>query len=131
MKKVSLWIIAVFFLSGCSAVSHLDELLTLKAVGNEQTQMDNQVERQNKLFKILVEAVQKETFPQNYPTKVKIVKKFGEPIFSRPEKKNDQDLELCLYRKATEYFDSDKVYLYFDSSGNLVSREYVQGQKTK
>ena len=91
--------------------------------------MDKQVERQNKKFAQLVEATKKDSFLKEYSTKDKIKRHFGEPIFSRPETKDGKDLELWLYRKATKYFDGDKIYLYFDSLGNLTRWEFLEAKK--
>ena len=131
MKRLLVILVLSIVLSGCSILGHLDELLTLKGVGDEQAAMDKEVQRQNKKFALLVDATQKESFLKDYPTQDQIKRRFGEPIFSRPQIKDGKDLELWLYRKATQYFDGDKIYLYFDGTGQLVSWEYVEAPPKK
>ena len=123
--------VSVFALSGCSALGHMDQLLTLKSFSDDQAAMDKDVARQNKRFEALTKASSQDSFLKQYPTKARIQKTFGDPIFVRPETKDGRDVELWLYRRATEYFNSDKIYLYFDPAGTLISREFVQGQTTK
>ncbi len=129
MKRlVNLLIVTIFF-SGCSILGHMDELLTLKAVGDEQAAMDREVGQQKKKFALLVEATKKDSFLKDYSTKDKIRRRFGDPVFTRPETKDGQELELWLYRHGTKFSEGDKVYLYFNPTANLMSWEYVEAPK--
>ena len=51
---------------------------------------------------------------EEYATQKKIQRFFGDPVFVKKITKDEKDLELWLYRYAVRYFDSPKVYLYFD-----------------
>ncbi len=55
--------------------------------------------------------------------KGKFIRTYGEPVLS---KKTVEPLgeERLLYRHPTEYFQSDKVYVYFDEGGRLTRWEY-------
>lgn len=121
--------VSALFLCGCNALSHMDQLLTLKSIGDEQAAMDQDVSGQNKRFDKLFVSAQKESFIKDYPTKKKIISAFGEPVFSRPENKDGQTLEFLLYRRAMDFFNSDKVHLFFDGSGHLASYEVFKSQE--
>ena len=64
-----------------------------------------------------------------YPDKKSVLRAYGEPIFSTEDDKNGQVREKWLYRYAVKYFDSQKVYLYFDSEDKLVDWKYVDPPK--
>ena len=64
---------------------------------------------------------------ERHSNKKRIQRAFGDPVYARNVVKDDQELESWLYRYATEYFDVDKIYLYFDLDGNLVTSEYREG----
>lgn len=116
-------------LGGCSQVSHVDELMALKAVADEQDQIGRQVKAQDRKFDLMVAEARAGTL-ESYTDKTKIVRAFGEPIFIRPAsgEGGGEELESWLYRHATEYFKADKIYLYFDTDGNLVRSEYLEAQ---
>lgn len=107
----------------------MDQLLLLNAAGNAQASMDKDVALQNKNFAKLVSAIQSADFAQQYFNKRLIVEAFGEPIFTRLEKKDNRDVEFALYRKATEYFNSERVYFYFDPGGALLSWQHINPNK--
>ena len=122
MKKYLLLVLTVLILSylpGCAKLAHLEQLLTLKAVSDNRDAQKKFVEEQNKRFEELLEIVKKDSL-RNYPDKKSILKNFGEPVFTRDIVRHGQPLELWLYRYATKYFGSEKVYLYFDETGKLV-----------
>ncbi|MFH1359514.1 MAG: hypothetical protein ABIJ41_00560 [Candidatus Omnitrophota bacterium] len=109
----------VIFLSGCAKVSHLQELLTLKTYSDNQGLQDQYVQEQDEKFAKLLGAI-KEKRIQDYPSKKSFLKNFGDPIFTKVVNKNNQNVEQWLYRYAQKYFNSPKVYAYFDSSGQLI-----------
>ena len=108
---------------GCAKVQHLDQLLTLKGLADEQAMLGRYVEAQDQKFELMIEEVKAGTLDQ-YLNKRKILKVFGDPIYIKHVSKNDQELESWLYRYSTEFFDSEKIYLYFDSDDNLVESQY-------
>lgn len=123
-------------LSGCAKIKHLDQLLTLKSLADEQTRMGEYVKEQDQKFDLMLEEMKAGTLDQ-YLTKRKIVRTFGDPIYARNVHKDDVELEVLLYRYAAEFFGTEKIYLYFDSDENLVKSEYVEakngeiGEETK
>lgn len=108
---------------GCAKVQHLDQLLTLKGLADEQAMLGRYVEAQDQKFELMIEEVKAGTLDQ-YLNKRKILKVFGDPIYIKHVSKNDRELESWLYRYSTEFFDSEKIYLYFDSDNNLVESQY-------
>jgi hypothetical protein len=113
--------------AGCAKVSHLDQLLTLKDLADEQTKLNQYTEERDRSFDRMLKEVKAGTLAQ-YANKRKVLRTFGEPIFAREIVEGDQTLETWLYRYATKYFGAEKVYLYFDPEGNLVRSEYQEGK---
>ena len=126
MKRLSIIFAGCLLLCGCSKVRHLDQLLTLKDLANEQTQLGQYVEGQDRNFELMLEEVKAGTL-ELYSNKRKIQRAFGDPVYTRNVVEDDQELESWLYRYATQYFGAEKVYLYFDLDGNLVKSEYIEG----
>ena len=121
-----IFVIAPFVLlvSGCAKIAHLDELLRLKNYSAEKEREKKFVEGQDKNFERLLAAVKGQGLGR-YPDQKSILKEFGEPVFGRKTVKADIPCEVWLYRYATQYFGSDKVYLYFDQKGKLKSYDYL------
>lgn len=114
-------------LSGCAKIQHMDQLLTLKSLADEQTQLNKYTEGQDKKFELLLVEVKAGTL-KRYPTKKQILRAFGDPVYARGVLKDGRALESALYRHSTNFFGAEKIYLYFDADGNLVQSEHVEGQ---
>lgn len=128
MNKRSILPLVFILLCGCAKVQHMDQLLTLKAVSDEQAAMSKEVEAVNKKFDELVSIVKSGEISQ-YKTQRSVRKKFGDPILIDQQDKDGSALQVWLYRYATKFFGSDKVYLYFDTEGNLKNWDYVQAKE--
>ena len=113
----------LLFLSGCAKLQHMDQLLTLKGVADEQKRQQSYIEKQDKKFEQLRESVQTDKI-KKFSNQKQILSKFGQPSYGRSVEKNGQTLELWVYRYMVQYFSSDKVNLYFDSDGKLVESAY-------
>lgn len=124
-KQIFLFLI---ILSGCAKVQHLDQLLTLKAVSEEQDAMSKEVEAANKKFDELVALVQSGEIAQ-YKSQRSVRRRFGPPILINQEQKQNVVFEVWLYRYATQFFGSDKVYLHFDNDGKLHNWQFVPAKK--
>ena len=105
-------------------LQHLDELLTLQDMSKDRDQQIKYVDEQNKKFDQLLEVVNAGRLSE-YSDKKKVVKAFGEPILAKSIVEDGQPAEEWLYRYATKYFNSDKIYLYFDGQGNLIRGQHV------
>ncbi|MDP2652990.1 MAG: lipoprotein [Candidatus Omnitrophota bacterium] len=124
MKKILPLLTTVFVLSGCAKLAHLQELLTLKSYSEEKDAQTKFIESQDKKFEQLL-AVVKSGRMGDYPDRKTAVKAFGVPVLARSVERAGQQQDECLYRYARGYLNSDKVYLYFDSSDRLTEWEFV------
>ena len=121
MQKNILFLCVIFFLAGCTQskqLAHMDELLTLKGMSENRDEQAKYVDQQNKNFDQLLAVVRANRIKE-FPNKNTILKEFGGPVIVSSVMENDQPAEQWLYRYATKYFDTEKVYLYFDAKGNL------------
>ena len=109
---------------GCAKLEHLDQLLTLKDLSDEGDRLDKYVQAQDSKFELLVGAVKKNTLKRN-SHKNKILKIFGDPVYTEEISKDGQKVQQWLYRYAKNFFDGEKVYLYFDARENLIDYEYI------
>jgi len=105
----------------------MDQLLTLKAVSDEQTRMGKEIQHQDVKFERLVAAVEEGSIAK-YKSQKSVTGQFGPPIFTEKVEEDGQPLEVWVYRYAAQFFDSPKVYLYWDQSGQLVQWKYEEGQ---
>ncbi len=122
MKKI--FFLFIFFCQGCGYLAHWDQLMTLQTYSQSGDQKEKAVERQNKKFDHLLKAV-REGDLKDFSNQKKILREFGDPILIKKINIENQDLEQWLYRYATVYFNTDKVYLFFDGKGDLVNWEYL------
>lgn len=123
-------LIVSVFLTGCAKIAHLDQLLTLKGLSDEQARMGKEIERQDALFERLVAAV-KEGSISKYKDQKSVAGQFGPPIFTEKVQEDGRPFEVWVYRYAARFFDSPKVYLYWNQSGELVRWEYQGGKDGK
>ena len=127
LRRLAVLFIFSCVLSGCTKVSHMDQLLTLKGVADEQMRIKKFVDEQDRKFDKMVEEAKAGTLDQHM-SKRKFVRAFGEPVYVTMVREDDRELESWLYRHATAYFHADKIYLYFDADGNLVRSEYQEAK---
>ncbi|OGX38561.1 MAG: hypothetical protein A3G91_02625 [Omnitrophica WOR_2 bacterium RIFCSPLOWO2_12_FULL_50_9] len=126
-RKCLLVAAAALFLSGCAKLQHLDQLLTLKDLSEEQERLHQHVKKQDDRFKALLGAVEDKTIGR-YADERKILKNFGEPVYREEMAQGNQKFNRWTYRYTTRFFDSPKVYLYLDSSGHLLRWELIGGE---
>ncbi|MDO8581106.1 MAG: hypothetical protein Q7S13_06470 [Candidatus Omnitrophota bacterium] len=126
LRKYNLIIVLGFALitSGCAKLAHLQELLALKAYSEEGSRNQQLVAAHNTKFDALVRAIESQDI-KKYSTQKSIKKSFGQPIFVGQKQVGGQQQEMWMYRYATKYFNTSKVYLYFDTSDKLATWEYV------
>ena len=111
--------------SGCAAATHVEELLTLKEVSDGQKNMQIYVDAQDKNFEKMLGVINTISFDQ-YTDQAKIISEFGEPVIKKEGERKDKVVDIWVYRYATQFFSSPKIYLYFDESGKLLDSELVQ-----
>jgi len=119
VKRTFLLFVGVLFLSGCSSSGRMQRLMTLKNLAKEQKQIGSYVEEQDQKFEKLLARIQEGELDE-YVDRKGIKRAFGDPVYVKPVQRNGQAQEQWLYRYATQFFGSEKVYLYFDESGKLM-----------
>ena len=129
MKKIILTGLGLMVLTGCGVLTHMDQLLTLQSMSENQTEQQKFVEAQDKNFEKLLSAIKSESFKSDFPDQKSFEKAFGEPVFAKSTTKNGQNLEEWFYRYAVKFKDSEKVYLYFDASGNLTDFVHIKPEE--
>jgi hypothetical protein len=110
--------------SGCSVLKHKDQLLTLRAYSRNKEEKDAWVADQDRRFELLLEKVRAGEVVTGTP-QTWFLDLFGEPVLRRDAAKDGQREERWLYRYATRFFESPKVYLSFDAKGRLWVMEYI------
>lgn len=110
---------------GCAKLAHLDQLLTLKTIGDNKALQKQYVDKQNQNFEKLLKVVQENKI-QEYPSQESIRRAFGDPLFIKDIERDDQRQIKWLYRYSAEPFGSEKVYLYFTADGRLIDSEYIE-----
>ena len=93
---------------------------------DEGAAANSYIEEQNLKFSHMLEAIAHNRFDE-YQTKGKLLKDFGDPVFCRPLENSQPPLDECLYRYHSQFFGSDKVYLYFDKDEKLNKWVYEKG----
>lgn len=132
MKKNTLLVLSLLCLStaGCAKIAHLDQLLTLKAMGDEGDKQEKLVTKQDKEFKELLTAVESDQIT-TYKNKKQVRRAFGDPIYTKTAPYEGVEREVWMYRYAVKFFDSDKVYIYFDEQGNTLHWEVIHPEAAK
>jgi len=126
MWRILTILICLFMATGCTrlrAIQHIDELLTLKGLGEEQESIESYIEEQNKVSDTLFAAVQDGSISE-YKDVAGVQEAFGEPIMIRDWDVDGQTLKKHLYRYTVDAFHSPKAYLYFDVQDQLIKWEY-------
>jgi len=127
VQAIIIIIIAAQF-SGCAVIKNMDKLVILQRVAMDAEEMDKIVDAQIENFKVMLEEIQLGEFDQ-YKNEESIVAKFGDPIYIVEIKRDSQKHKFYLYRNPVKYFNTDKVYIYFDISGKLVDWQLVPKNK--
>ena len=125
MNRFLILVMSVFLLSGCAKLEHLNELLTLQAFSDEKDAQHEYIEKQNAKFEQLLEMARSDSFKQSMD-KRRVLKKFGDPIFTKDVSIEGVELEEWLYRYPIEPFGSPKVYLYFNNNDELIRWKCVE-----
>jgi hypothetical protein len=120
-------IIFVMFLLccwGCSVLKHKDQLLTLRAYSRNKDEQAAWVADYNQRFEQLLLKVKAGEIASGQPQSW-FLQEFGDPVLRMSLMQPGVLKEKWLYRYATRYFDSPKVYLSFDGEGQLQKLEYI------
>lgn len=119
---------ALFVFQGCALISKAPQLLTLKRLGDSQDQMARYIEKQKKNLNKLISDVNDGKLHKGLSYQ-EIITAYGGPVLSwdrDPEQKGIS--KELLYRHPTEYFDTDRIYLYFGQDLKLSGWDYQPAQ---
>ena len=124
MAKILLCLLMVFS-SGCAKLAllpYMDQALVLEDFGKEKTAQHKYVEDVNAKYDKLLLVVKSGDIAK-YKTEKGVIKEFGPPLLVKTVSIDGKDVRQCLYRKAVWRMAKDKVYLYYDTSGQLIKWE--------
>lgn len=131
MIKPVLFLFFIFLsltlLQGCALFTKAPQLLTLKRLGDSQKQMELDVEAKKKNLEKLIKDIEADKLERGLSFK-KFISRYGEPVLEKEVKKGGR-MKKLLYRHPVEYFNTDKVYLYFDSNLELAAWKYEKKQE--
>jgi hypothetical protein len=126
-RLLFVFIALITILGGCAFFNKAPQLLTLKRVSNSQKQMERCVEKKKNYLKKLIKDINTNRLKKGI-TYRRFIKLYGEPVLEKDSDKKNIKKRL-LYRHPTEYFNTDKVYLYFDRLDKLVSWKYQKKEE--
>ncbi|MBU2540466.1 MAG: hypothetical protein KJ593_01055 [Candidatus Omnitrophica bacterium] len=118
MRYIIILVSLALFLAGCS--QNLNLLLRLD---KENKAINRQLKLQEGKFELLLADIERGSIKQGL-TKKYIIARYGEPILEIPLEGRVGLMKL-LYRRPLEYFNTTKVYLYFDSSEKLLKWDVI------
>lgn len=111
---------------GCSG--GLQGIATLRNYSSNHGQIAQQVKIQQKLFRMLIADIDKKNIKAGLSYS-DLLRRYGEPILVWNTDGASLVPKKVLYRDPVKYFNTDKVYLYFDSSDSLVKWEDFYAEK--
>ena len=112
----------VVILSGCTLLTHKQQITALKNLAKEQEELEKYVNQQEILFDNLKNDIRDQRLRRGTP-KEEILALYGEPIFCKASRDQDRRVETCFWRHPTQYFSSDLIFLNFDQDQKLFSWE--------
>lgn len=115
---------------GCSAAGKIDELLTLKNMSDSQKLMEEDVKAEDQRFEAMLNEFGTAQW-KNYTAKTHFLEHFGQPIVIKHKDYQDRLTEIWVYRYSTRFFDSPKIYLYFDDSGVLLKSDLINNKTSE
>lgn len=122
--KIFILFMGLSFSSGCAKLTHMNELMTLKDLSEEQDAQKQYVAERDEQFARLAAEIREQGLEQ-YRNQRGIVRAFGEPVLVEEIPRGNETLSRWLYRKQVHYLNPEKVYLYFNSRQELVAWEHV------
>jgi hypothetical protein len=110
--------LVLFSVTGCAKLAHLDQLLALKAVSEEQQGIAEYARAKDERFEMMRAMVHSGDI-RHYRGREEVLARFGEPVRRIRRDGPDGTAERWIYRRQTGYFSTPKIYLYFDRDGRL------------
>ena len=113
--------------SGCTQVKqfqNLDELLVLKDYSDEKEAQGKWIDQETKRFELILAAA-KDGSIKDFSTQMTIREHFGVPVLIEHVQEGGASVERWLYRHPIQKLAFDRVYIFFNSDGNLLRFENV------
>jgi len=123
IKYLSIFLF-VFFIQGCSFLSHYDQLSALKNLGESQSEIKADVRRQEDNFYKLKTDIENNRLKRGMSRK-HILFKYGGAVFCKNTQGNVSKL-VCVYRLPESNLDVGLIYLYFGKKEKLDSWEIIR-----
>jgi hypothetical protein len=115
----------MFLFNGCALFTKAPQLLTLKRLGDSQKLMERDVEKKKKNLAKLMDDIKTDKLKKGTSYN-RFIRLYGKPILEKLIDKDTKEKKL-LYRHPIEYFDTDKVYIYFDQQ-QLSAWKYIPAE---
>jgi len=110
--------LTVFFIQGCSLLSHYDQMIALKRVGDSQDEIEGDLRRQKDSFNELKADIENKHLKRG-SSKSHILFRYGQPVFCKEAKNKTLIRQVCIYRLSGSNLDAGLIYLYFDGKNKL------------
>lgn len=122
LKSLCPLCLVLFVVAGCGPA-----ISTLQRYSKEQDLIEREVERAKKKFDLLVEDIKQERLKEGR-SKRKFIRIYGKPVITNAIDSNEAVLEL-LYRDPLKFFDTPKVYVYFNKEEKLIRWVYEEPEQ--
>jgi len=120
--------LAVIFISGCAYLTHLDEVIFLKGLENNQKQMQAELAKEEKLYNKLKADIDNRRL-KKLTQKRTIIHLYGEAVLCKPAEGANSFKESCIYRKPTGGMFGEIILLNLDAQDRLYSWEIQDSGK--
>lgn len=122
-KKVFPLLVSFFLFSGCTLITKAPQLMALKRFSDSQKQIERYIAAQEKKLAILKADIKNNRLEKG-TAYCDILRRYGSPVLEKELDGQQGFSKELLYRHPVEYFNTDRIYLYFDSALNLAQWEY-------
>jgi hypothetical protein len=106
---------------GCAFISNYKDLSVLSEIGKDQYELDREARRQEKLSAVLRKDLLAGKLHRGV-SQAQVIESYGEPVLIKNNGSNSSG-QVFLYRKPTDYFSKERVYLYFNNHDKLINWE--------
>jgi len=108
------------FLPGCVYISHLDETMFMKSLGDSQQEMQAELDKEGELYSKLKADIDNGALKKLTKRK-SILYRYGEPTSCKPCKGSGDIKETCVYRNPAGGMLTEMILLNFDAQNKLYS----------
>lgn len=103
--------------------------MQLKRLSDDRAGMDQFILTQEKGFERLRDDFKANRLNAGTP-KSRIISRYADPVYCKANN-GQASGEICLYRRPTEFFSPNVIFLYFDRNERLESWESLADENTK